>query len=428
MTANLTIETFPNEAAADYIRGKAVADPTHFGNLPPQLKQRAFTVAGIEQLDALRRMRDIIAKLPEGANWDEAKRDLAAEISPFIDVDAGGDARHPDRLKAGKARAEFLLRTHGFQAYAVARHQEQMETIDVFPYWKYVTVGDSRVRAAHAALDGKVLRADDPWWQTHYPPWDWGCRCIVEQLDEEDAMAAGVTDGKQMPMPQRSESFAFDPTNAGIDLEKYRKDARFEDDADWRLKFVTPAKNVTVQTDDGGTMSMWDLCLKTQTARVSSNIAGMSRTDSVEYFSVISRKTGVTEATIQGTAEKVDFNVDKLKHGDYITIHTHLEGGNIPSAADMATYRTRFDGEDANTPSWDYVVAVPKAAGIVPRARLIVTKGRIPDTDMKVLEQINRRLAAAKESDRMAILKEYTDKLDELESKGLIEYKETKGV
>ena len=64
----------------------------------------------------------------------------------------------------------------------------------------------------------------------------------------------------------------------------------------------------------------------------------------------------------------------------------------------------------------------------MPRARLIVTKGRIPDTDMKVLEQINRRLAAAKESDRMAILKEYTDKLDELESKGLIEYRETKGV
>ena len=148
MTANLTIETFPNEAAADYIRGKAVADPTHFGNLPPQLKQRAFTVAGIEQLDALQRIRDAVAKLPEGASWDEAKKEIAAEISPFV----GGD------MKAARAKAELQLRIHGFQAYAVARHQEQMETIDVFPYWKYVTVGDSRVRPAHAALDGKVLR------------------------------------------------------------------------------------------------------------------------------------------------------------------------------------------------------------------------------------------------------------------------------
>ena len=116
MTATLTIETFPNEAAADYIRGKAVADPTNFGNLPAQLKQRAFTVAGIEQMDALRRIRDAVAKLPEGASWDEAKREIAAGISPFIDAD--NDSK---RTTASRARAEFLLRTHGFQAYAVAR-------------------------------------------------------------------------------------------------------------------------------------------------------------------------------------------------------------------------------------------------------------------------------------------------------------------
>ena len=41
----------------------------------------------------------------------------------------------------------------------------------------------------------------------------------MEQLDEEDAKAAGVTDGKQMPTPGRSETFAFDPTNAGIDID-----------------------------------------------------------------------------------------------------------------------------------------------------------------------------------------------------------------
>ena len=80
MTATLTIETFPNEAAADYIRGKAVVDPKNFGNLPAQLKQRAFTVAGIEQMDALRRLRDAIAKLPEGASWDEAKRETKSNF------------------------------------------------------------------------------------------------------------------------------------------------------------------------------------------------------------------------------------------------------------------------------------------------------------------------------------------------------------
>ena len=253
MTATLTIETFPNEAAADYIRGKAVADPTNFGNLPAQLKQRAFAVAGIEQMDVLKRLRDTIAKLPEGMSWDEAKRDLASEISPFT----GGDN------KAAKARADFMLRTHGFQAYAVARHQQQMEVIKSFPYWKYETVGDSRVRAGHAALDGKVLRADDPWWQTHYPPWDWGCRCIVVPLDEEDAMELGVTDGKQMPMPGRSETFTFDPTNVGVDIDKYHNSKRFQNNpADWQTFFVNPAKNVMTEAPDGRSMNMWQYSLE----------------------------------------------------------------------------------------------------------------------------------------------------------------------
>ena len=239
MTANLTIETFPNEAAADYIRGKAVADPTHFGNLPPQLKQRAFTVAGIEQLDALQRIRDAVAKLPEGASWDEAKKEIAAEISPFV----GGDD-DSKRTTASKARAEFLLRTHGFQAYAVARHQQQMSVARDFPYWKYETVGDSRVRPGHAALDGKVLRADDPWWKTHYPPWDWGCRCIVVAIDEDDAEELGITEPEDMPTPGRSGSFTFDPTNVAIDIDKYHDSQRFQNNpADWQTFFINPAKN-----------------------------------------------------------------------------------------------------------------------------------------------------------------------------------------
>ena len=320
MTANLTIETFPNEAAADYIHGKAVADPEHFGNLPPQLKQRAFTVAGIEQLDALQRIRDAVAKLPQGASWDEAKKEIAAEISPFV----GGD------MKAARAKAEMQLRIHGFQAYAVARHQEQMETIDVFPYWKYVTVGDSRVRPAHAALDGKVLRADDPWWKTHYPPWDWGCRCIVEQLDEEDAMAAGVTDGKQMPTPERSGSFAFDPTNAAIDLDALRAG---RDEPDWRIGFVNPAKNVTVQADGRAPETMWELMLDGKMQKAGRELSEATARDGRERAVVLDFDTGGKIAESTGNADGV--SPELPQRATVCTLHTHPKGDNTPSPADL---------------------------------------------------------------------------------------------
>ena len=320
MTANLTIETFPNEAAADYIRGKAVADPTHFGNLPPQLKQRAFTVAGIEQLDALQRIRDAVAKLPEGASWDEAKKEIAAEISPFV----GGD------MKAARAKAEFTLRIHGAQAYAVARHQEQMSVVGRFPYWQYETVGDSRVRPGHAALDGKVLRADDPWWKTHYPPWDWGCRCIVHALDEEDALDIGVTDGKQMPTPGRSESFTFDASDASGDLDMLVKN---RDDADCRA-FVNMTRNYTVNRDDGSECTMWDHMLEHKMKKTANALSALTENDGKERAVVRDFTTGKTIGdVIKGDANSVKPEIPE--NATICTLHTHPNGDNTPSPADM---------------------------------------------------------------------------------------------
>ena len=320
MTANLTIETFPNEAAADYIRGKAVADPTHFGNLPPQLKQRAFTVAGIEQLDALQRIRDAVAKLPQGASWDEAKKEIAAEISPFV----GGD------MKAARAKAEFTLRIHGAQAYAVARHQEQMSVVGRFPYWQYETVGDSRVRPGHAALDGKVLRADDPWWKTHYPPWDWGCRCIVHALDEEDALDIGVTDGKQMPTPGRSESFTFDASDASGDLDMLVKN---RDDADCRA-FVNMARNYTVNRDDGSECTMWDHMLEHKMKKTANALTALTERDGKERAVVRDFTTGKPIGdVVKGDSNSVSLEVDD--GATVCTLHTHPNGNNTPSPADL---------------------------------------------------------------------------------------------
>ena len=324
MTANLTIETFPNEAAADYIRGKAVADPKNFGNLPDQLKQRAFTVAGIEQLDVLQRIRDAVAKLPQGASWDEAKKEIAAEISPFV----GGDD-DSKRTTASKARAEFLLRTHGFQAYAVARHQQQMSVARDFPYWKYETVGDSRVRPGHAALDGKVLRADDPWWKTHYPPWDWGCRCIVIAIDEEDAEEIGITEPAEMPTPERSGSFTFDPTNVSIDFDML---SASRDEPDWKL-FAAKCRQETVQANGREPETMWELMLDGKMQKTAAAEAARSDIDGRERAVVLDFDTGkkISEAT--GDASSVRPEIPEGR--TVCTLHTHPTGDNTPSPADM---------------------------------------------------------------------------------------------
>lgn len=410
MTANLTIETFPNEAAADYIHGKAVADPKNFGNLPPQLKQRAFTVAGIEQLDVLQRIRDAVAKLPEGASWDEAKREIASEMSPYT----GGD------MKAARAKAEHTLRIHGFQAYAVARHQQQMEVARDFPYWKYETVGDARVRPGHAALDGKVLRADDPWWKTHYPPWDWGCRCIVIAIDEEDAEEIGITEPEDMPTPGRSESFTFDPTNAGIDLEKYRKDARFADDADWKLKFVTPAKNVMTKAPDGRSMNMWQYSLE-QSALKTAKMLGEG-TNAIEArfetAATISGKTGKRLTFALGDKSHTNIKIPKAE--DAIVVHTHPSGSSKPSYDDLQTFLDIANGREM----FHYIAGVPhpKTGRPIRVRRVVVTGKPVPDALLAEMKELDAQLHSKDETTRsVARLQKYA-LMQHLKDEGCVEW------
>jgi hypothetical protein len=49
----------------------------------------------------------------------------------------------------------------------------------------------------HLAWDGLTLRADDPWWDAHYPPNGWRCGCRVSVVSE-----AGLKRmGKSAPDP-----------------------------------------------------------------------------------------------------------------------------------------------------------------------------------------------------------------------------------
>jgi len=60
-----------------------------------------------------------------------------------------------------------------------ATYVRLMKQTELFPYWEYKTVGDSKVRPEHAALNGLILPANDPRWNKIYPPNGWNCRCYV---------------------------------------------------------------------------------------------------------------------------------------------------------------------------------------------------------------------------------------------------------
>ncbi len=193
----------PHEEAAAFLRNKPAVSRAVFDKLVPELKARAFTIAGIEGLGVLTSVRDTIATLPEGGDWETLKKQIVSDIDPFfVDPEADAETQGKQRY-AAERRAELLLRTHGQQAYAAAAWREADEQRDLFPFWKYQTLGDGNVRPSHAALDGIVLPHDDPFWATHTPPWDWGCRCQFIPLSDADVAEIQDAD-RGKPPEQRS--------------------------------------------------------------------------------------------------------------------------------------------------------------------------------------------------------------------------------
>lgn len=175
----------PHEEARRFIASKPAVVRGMFDRMLPEIRMRAFTITGVESATVLQDVRDRIAELPRGGDWDTIKREVADEVSPWLSAPA--DAEAADKaLRQAMRRAEILMRHHGFQAYQATQHEVLQEVIEDFPYWQYQSVGDGNVRESHAALDGVVLPANHPFWQRHYPPWDWGCRCQVVPISRRD--------------------------------------------------------------------------------------------------------------------------------------------------------------------------------------------------------------------------------------------------
>lgn len=198
----MLVEPTPYREAAAFIASKPIVSREVFAKLLPALKGRAFVIAGIEAASVLQSVRDTIATLPQGGDWEEVKAAVLEQIDPyFIDPDADAETQAA-QSRAANRRAELLIRTHGQQAYMAGLYGVADAQRDVFPFWQYQSLGDGAVRPSHAALDGIVLPSNHEFWKTHTPPWDWGCRCQFVPMTEDDVQELRDQD-KDLPLEKK---------------------------------------------------------------------------------------------------------------------------------------------------------------------------------------------------------------------------------
>lgn len=208
----------PPERAVEYFRSKGYQITAGWRDMWQEAHAKRFTVAHAARLEIL---HDIRQGLDRGLNGEITERDFIRELEPRLKargwwgkqiiVDSEGRA---EQVQLGSPhRLKTIYRTNLQTAYMAARYRGFKENTAARPWWQYVAVLDARTRPAHAALNGRVFRHDDPIWQKIWPPNGFNCRCRVRALSDKNLADRGIT-------PSESEGYVTErPTDDRVDRD-----------------------------------------------------------------------------------------------------------------------------------------------------------------------------------------------------------------
>lgn len=166
-----------------FFRGKAgLLLPTeHWDDITGAAHDRAFMVAGTTKMDLLADFHGAVEKaIAEGKSLDWFRQNFADIVQKH-----GWDYNGPFDWRSRVIYQTNLQASYAAGRYAQLTHPDLLKNR---PWWKYVHNDSvSHPRPPHVAWSGLTLRYDDPWWQAHYPPNGFGCRCRITAVAEPTA-------------------------------------------------------------------------------------------------------------------------------------------------------------------------------------------------------------------------------------------------
>ncbi len=156
---------------------------------------RAFTVAKVAKLDLLAEIQTSLADvMANGGTFEQWQGNLVPYLKKqgwWGDVTDRELTGTDETVKVGPRRLRTIYDTNLRVSRAAGRWKRIQELKDVRPFLRYTAVLDARTRPEHRAWHGTILPVDHEWWDTHYPPCGWYCRCIVRQLSQRELNTKG---------------------------------------------------------------------------------------------------------------------------------------------------------------------------------------------------------------------------------------------
>ena len=161
----------------------------------------AFTVAKIARLDVLAAVRrSLDTAMREGRTFEAWRDDIVPQLKRegwwgVVQDEAltGTD----EAIVVNERRLRTIFTTNIDMSRAAAQWNKIQREKERFPYLRYLSDHwREHPRQDHESWHGLIFRVDDPWWQTHFPPNGWGCKCGVQQVTESMMRDRGWTVSK----------------------------------------------------------------------------------------------------------------------------------------------------------------------------------------------------------------------------------------
>ncbi len=149
----------------------------------------AFTVAKVAELDLLRTIRESLdATIRSGGTFESWKANVLPELKKagWWGLVANANLTGTDQpIIVNERRLQTIFNTNVRMSQAAGAWAKVQAEKKRFPYLRYLSDHwRKRPRLDHQSWHGIILPVDHPWWQTHFPPNGWGCRCHYEQVSE----------------------------------------------------------------------------------------------------------------------------------------------------------------------------------------------------------------------------------------------------
>jgi SPP1 gp7 family putative phage head morphogenesis protein len=188
---------FDEALAALQARGTTLHPSFSWQDVRAEEHSASFTVAKSVGFDILRdlhqSLRDTLAGGGTFADW-------ARDIRPVLEAKGWwgrkmvvdpADGLIKEATLGTPRRLATIFDVNMRVSYAAGRWAQIQRVKEERPYLMYSAVLDRRTRPQHRAWNGIIRPVEDSFWDTHYPPNGWRCRCMVRQLGARDLARSG---------------------------------------------------------------------------------------------------------------------------------------------------------------------------------------------------------------------------------------------